>query len=230
MFIIRIAGLNIAVENKYAGVARRCRDYLVGGGSYDFSVCAGEDDIAGEISAAGVSRAAAEAASIYRAICERLPEHGAYMLHASVVEYRGCAYAFAAGSGVGKSTHAKMWRRAFGEDARIINGDKPVVRWSSAGARVYGTPWCGKEGWNINTSSPLAGICFLERGEDNTIRRAGRHESVERLIKEVYIPRSPGAAAQLMPLLDRTLREIPVWVLACNISSQAAIVAYEAMK
>jgi hypothetical protein len=232
MFIIKIAGLYIAVDHKHDRVARLCSNYIVSGSTYDFLVRAGEEDISNEIKAAGqkISPANAEAACIYRAICERLPEYGAYMLHAAAVEYGRRAYAFAASSGTGKSTHARMWTLAFGKAARIINGDKPIVRWSESGARVYGTPWCGKEGLGLNTSSPLAGICYLLRGEENKIRRAGSHESLERLIRQIYIPRSPERAVFLLPLLDRTVREIPAWVLVCNISPEAAITAYEAMK
>ncbi|NLW74209.1 MAG: hypothetical protein GX057_04855 [Clostridiales bacterium] len=232
MFIIEIAGLHIAVDHIYGRVARLCHNYIASGSTYDFMVRAGEEDISGEIKAAGrkISPAVAETACIYRAICERLPEYGAYMLHAAAVEYGGRAYAIAAASGTGKSTHARMWTLAFGKAARIINGDKPIVRWSESGARIYGTPWCGKEGLGLNTSAPLAGICYLQRGEDNEIWPAGSHESLKRLIRQVYIPRSPGRAALLLSLLDRTVREIPAWVLACNISPEAAITAYEAMK
>ena len=35
---------------------------------------------------------------------------------------------FTAQSGTGKSTHIKLWKKHFGKDVDIVNGDKPIVR------------------------------------------------------------------------------------------------------
>ena len=50
-----------------------------------------------------------------------------------------------------------------------MNDDKPFVRISEDGAKIYGTPYCGKEGLNTNISVPLRAVCILERSEKNRI-------------------------------------------------------------
>ena len=56
-----------------------------------------------------------------------------------------------------------QWLDKFGDRAFIINGDKPIVRKTDEGIFVFGTPWCGKEGFNENIRVKLKSICILER-------------------------------------------------------------------
>ena len=82
----------------------------------------------------------------------------------------GQAYLFSADSGVGKSTHSRLWQQVFGDQrVTIINDDKPALRLRDGVWYVYGTPWSGKYGLNHNLCYPLAGICFLERSKTNKI-------------------------------------------------------------
>lgn len=233
MFDIELAGLLISIDSKYESVRSYCRDYIVerGGRQADFSVRVSIEEIEGEMSSSThpLSPAYAEKICVYRKICERLPEYGAFMLHSAVVELDGIAYAFTAPSGTGKTTHALMWTRTFGSRARIINGDKPIISLNGKDFNVWGTPWSGKEGFNINISAPLGGICFLQRGEENSIRAAGSTEKISRILPAVLIPREVGMLERIMPLIDRTTKEIPMWVLSCTVSKQAAAIAYEAM-
>ncbi len=55
-------------------------------------------------------------------------KHGVMLVHSSALIYDGGAYLFSADSGVGKSTHTKLWLKAFGDKVHIMNDDKPVVR------------------------------------------------------------------------------------------------------
>ena len=163
MFTIEIAGLTIGIEHKYSWVKKQCKDYIVQS-QPNFTVSVSQDDIEKEsiASSGAFSPAYCESVCIYRAICMKLPEYDAFLLHSAVVEVDGNAYAFVAPSGTGKSTHVALWCDYFGNRARVINGDKPIVRLSNDGrVYVYGTPWCGKEGYNINTYAPLKAICFI---------------------------------------------------------------------
>ena len=89
------------------------------------------------------------------------------LLHSSCVVVDGAAYAFSADSGTGKSTHTALWLKHFGNRAYMLNDDKPAIR--LVGDRVYacGTPWSGKYDYSTPGMVPLAGICFLERAEEN---------------------------------------------------------------
>ena len=57
----------------------------------------------------------------------QLLRHDGMMLHASAVVVDGYAYLFSGPCGMGKSTHAAMYKKAF-PDATIINDDKPALR------------------------------------------------------------------------------------------------------
>ena len=151
-------------------------------------------------------------------------------MHCAVIEYEGKGYAFAAKSGTGKSTHISLWKKRFGKDVNIVNGDKPIMRFLEDGKLyAYGTPWCGKEGFQANTSAPLHAICFLERAPENTIRKIKADEAVMRIFHQILSPEDIETVDSLFPLLDRTLKEIPCYVLGCNISEEAAEVAYFGM-
>ena len=150
-------------------------------------------------------------------------------MHCAVIEYEGKGYAFAAKSGTGKSTHISLWQKRFGDAVHIINGDKPIMRFIDDHLYAYGTPWCGKEGFNMNSSVPLHAICFLERAETNAIHPIKADEAVMRIFHQILSPEDLETLDALFPLLDRTLREIPCYVLGCNISEEAAEVAYSGM-
>ena len=72
------------------------------------------------------------------------------MLHSSALELDGVAYLFSGPCGVGKSTHTRLWQSTFGEKVKVFNDDKPALRRLDDGWYAYGTPWCGKDGININ--------------------------------------------------------------------------------
>lgn len=234
MLYIRIADLNICINNKYDYLEKLCRDYTVEKTEApDMTVSVTDEQIAHEVSIAEtqVSAGYAEGVCVYREICKRLPvEFGAYLFHSAVIEYKGDGFAFAAKSGTGKSTHISLWRKRFGSEVHVVNGDKPIMRFVGDKLYAYGTPWCGKEGWQNNTSVPLKALCFVERSENNRIRRIGADEAVMLMFHQILTPSDLETVDALFPLLDRTLREVPCYVLGCNISEEAAEVAYNGMK
>lgn len=234
MLYIRIAELNICIENKYDYLEKLCREYTIEKPeNVDMTVSVSDEQIAQEMSIAEteVTAGYAEGVCAYREICKRLPvEFGAYLFHSAVIEYGGDGFAFAAKSGTGKSTHIKLWRRRFGEGVHVVNGDKPILRFENGKLYAYGTPWCGKEGWQTNTRVPLKALCFLERSAENRIRRIGADEAVMLMFHQILTPQDMETVDSLFPLLDKTLREIPCYILGCNMSEEAAEVSYNGMK
>lgn len=234
MFTIQIADIVVNIDNQYSYVRRLCQDYVIAlSDNPDMTVFVTEEEIRAEIQVTPnrVTEDYAEGVCVYRKICRQLPtQFQAYLMHCAVIEYEGNGYAFAAKSGTGKSTHILLWQKHFGKDAvRIVNGDKPIMRFQNGKLYAYGTPWCGKEGLNTNTSVPLKAICFLERADCNTIRAIHADEAVIRIFHQLLSPEDIQTVDSLFPLLDRTLRDIPCYVLGCNISEEAAEVAYTGM-
>jgi hypothetical protein len=167
MFDIRIANIHVRIDNAYYYVFHLCREYIIESNEIPaLYIQVSEEEIAKEISIAehSVSKDYAESVCVYRQICRQLPERfQSFLMHSAVIEYQGAGYAFAAHSGTGKSTHIALWRKHFGNSVRIINGDKPIMRFIDGHLYAFGTPWCGKEGWQTNMGVPLKAICFLER-------------------------------------------------------------------
>ncbi len=161
--------------------------------------------------------------------CSGLLGFDGFMLHASAVVYKGKAYLFSAPSGTGKSTHTQLWCRKFGDDAYIINDDKPVIRLTEGGMVVYGTPWSGKTDQNRNAGAALQGICFLERAQENSIQEISTAEAVYRILNQTIRPSGAADMQKLLSVLDRVLRQTKVFKMGCNISLDAVWVAYEGM-
>ncbi len=232
MFTIKIADLVIQINNQYSEIEALCNDYITTDRTADIIVSLTDQDIEKErISADGdFSNGYLEGIGIYRELCNKILPFDAFLLHASVVSVDGGAYAFTAKSGVGKTTHTRLWLDYFKERAVVVNGDKPILRFSAADElMVYGTPWCGKEGMQSNIAAPLKALCFLERSEINQIRRATEEEVIDRLFHQVLRPKKASEMDALLAMLNRLLQFIPCYILKCNISEASVITAYEGM-
>jgi len=236
MFVVCIAGIRIGIDNKYTLVEELFRPYCIEGKKYDFNICAAREDIdlflrqwPGKYDGTEITPAEAENIVLRKNIRPHLLQYNAFFLHSCVVEMDGFAYAFSADSGVGKSTHASLWLRAFGEKVRIICGDISVVRHEKDIFYAYGTPWGGKEGWQINTSAPLRGICFLQRADANMIRKLNIAEAFLYLRYFLKAPNDEVEIRGFLELMDKLLKSTPVYLLQCNMQMEAALVAYNGM-
>lgn len=233
---IRLADFQILIHAKYHYVVHQCREYLtpvpLTEETADLTVSASPEELAAERekNSEFCSDGYLESICIYRAICRRLPLKGAMLLHSAIISDGRHGYAFTADSGVGKTTHVKLWQEAFGDEISVVNGDKPIIRMREGRWYAYGTPWCGKEGWNINTAVPLAGICFLRRGEQNRIAPYDSRLVVTEIMPQLLIPDEPEALIATLDLLDSVLTTVPIYELHCTISLEAARIAREAME
>ena len=153
------------------------------------------------------------------------------MLHSSALELDGRAYLFSGPCGVGKSTHTKLWQSTFGEKVKIFNDDKPALRRLEEGWFAYGTPWCGKDGININMKAPLGGICFLKQSTENSIRRLDKKEAIQKILSQTTT--KIGDVVQMDKLLitvGRLVEEIPIYELCNKPEPEAALMSYHAMR
>ncbi len=233
MISIKMADLTIGIHNRYPFVKDMCKDYLCreNPDSIDFEIQIHSRDIKKEQELAEVpcTPGYCESICVYREISRHLIRFDGFLLHGACIELDGKTCIFCAKSGTGKSTHLRLWNELFGSRAHIINGDKPIIRQKGNRYLVYGTPWCGKEGWNINTSAPLTSLCFLERGEINTIRPLPPYEIMPRLVHQIIMPTDRAETIQYLDFLDKMLRNIPCYLLTCNMEKEAAEVAFRGM-
>lgn len=177
----------------------------------------------------GISDSDAEYLSTGANFYKQLLNYSGLMLHASAVVVDGNAYLFSADSGTGKSTHTKLWLELFGDRAYILNDDKPALRLMNGIWYAYGTPWSGKNDISMNIGVPIAGICMLERGERNEISTFSGKNAVFEIYAQTNRPKVAEYRVKLLELLDKLIRNIPVWKLTCNTGVEAAIISYEAM-
>jgi uncharacterized repeat protein (TIGR02543 family) len=108
-------------------------------------------------------------------------KYSTMLVHSSALIYDGGAYLFSGDSGVGKSTHTRLWLKAFGDKVHIMNDDKPVVKLYDDKAIAFGTPFDGASGIALNESYPLKAIIFVERGEENSVRIPENKEIIQKL-------------------------------------------------
>ncbi len=167
--------------------------------------------------------------SAYQFYCQLVDFDGFY-LHSSAVVLDGQAYLFSGPSRAGKSTHTRLWQSMFGSEAVVINDDKPALRRIDGRWYAYGTPWCGKDGINVNAKAPLAGVCFLKKAPENKIRRLSSAEAMQKVLSQtIYKFDDVQKLDKLLVSLDAFLKEIPVYELENVPEPSAAQLSFETM-
>lgn len=152
------------------------------------------------------------------------------LLHSSCIVVDGYAYAFSADSGTGKSTHTQLWLKHFGNRAHMLNDDKPAIRVIDGKVYACGTPWSGKYDYSSPEIVELAGICFLERSEENWIKEAETTKAVYKIFSQTVRKLPPIAMDMLFNVLDSIFSKVKLCDLGCNISDEAVLTSYNAMK
>ncbi len=239
--VYRLAEQNIAIRTLYEDFHTFCREYRTDGAP-DFTVTVTPEDIAFELEKSiredhvlgrpvrTFPAAYLEEQAVYRKIAEKMPDYQTFLFHGSAIAVEGDGYLFAAPSGTGKSTHARLWRELLGDRAVMVNDDKPLLRVTDTGVVVYGTPWDGKHRLSCNLAVPLKGLCVLERAEGNAIRPLTASEVWPVLLQQVYRPAEGAALQKTLRLLDRLTAMVPLWRLSCNMEPDAAAVAYQTLR
>ena len=227
MFNIEVAGLTVCIRNRFDYAESLCRDYIVPDDRIpDITVEVSEEELRREMDKSPelfFGDGYGEGICLYEKLSCALPAFDAFVMHSSVLAVDGNAYCFAAESGVGKSTHTRFWKELLGDRVTVINGDKPIYRFTGDQLMAYGTPWCGKENWHTNTSAPLKALCLLERGEENAIRPVDGFELLGELTRHFYLPGGGQVdMLKMMELIDRTLETVPVYRLTCRKDISAA--------
>lgn len=177
---------------------------------------------------AGSALGAAEELAYASEFNRRIISHSAMLIHSSAILVGGKAYLFSANSGVGKSTHTRLWKQLYGDEVEYINDDKPVVRIENGIATAYGTPFDGGSGIANNISAPLGGIIFLERGEENSISRI---TSTSQILQRLYFSTahfvSKNTADSMLNNFEELIGNTVFYKLICNMEPEAARIAHD---
>ena len=77
---------------------------------------------------------------------------------------------------------------------------------------------------------PLQAICFLERGKDNSIDLIPTKDALPLILKQTIFPKKQDTINHFFDMLDVVLTKTPIYQMKCNISKEAALMAYDKMK
>lgn len=224
--IYRIADLNVIVPEA-GGMAPRCQAYLTDQNQVaDFAI--DSQGYKTHLWEGMTYEMACYMESGYQFYANLLRYDG-IMLHASALAYEGQAFLFSGPSTVGKSTHTALWQQTFGDAVQVFNDDKPAVRCIDGVWYAYGTPWCGKDGINQNKKVPLASICFLKQSTRNEMRRLSVQEAFAMCMAQTQRFTKPGNVEKQLSLVDRLVRDVPVWELENHPGAEAAALSFSAM-
>lgn len=152
----------------------------------------------------------------------------ACVLHGVLMEWEGRGILLLARSGMGKTTHARMWRDT--ENALILNGDRCLCRNIDAQWIGFGMPWCGTSGEYINRKVPITDIVFLDRGLRNTVSPMPVFDGTMRLLESIKAPTwEPTLYTRAMDRCEQIAQCIPMWHLLCTPDVEALQVLKEAL-
>lgn len=231
---IKLAQLVFALDDSSCRLPNEALEYLFESNENSIQISNSESDheIERKHSVIKINENKIKFLSTLRKISEELPFYKAFLLHSATIDVDGIGVAFAAISGTGKTTHMLLWQKLLGERLKIVNGDKPIVRYFDSEPNTpyaYGTPWNGKERLGCNMRTPLKHICFIERAEQNSCEPIDKSAAINLIFNQVYIPKDPAAAANTIVLINRLLSDCRLWKIKCNMDISAAETAYRAI-
>lgn len=153
---------------------------------------------------------------------------GVLEMHSSVVMKDGKGYLFLGKSGMGKSTHSKLWLTHI-PGTELLNDDNPILRLMPDGtARVFGSPWSGKTPCYKVKDVPAGAVVRLSQAPFNKITRLPLVQAYASLMA------SASAFRPIQELADgwhRTLEglasTVPCYHLDCLPDQDAAELCYK---
>lgn len=136
-------------------------------------------------------------------------------LHASQISFHGKGIVFAAPSGTGKTTQAKLWEKYM--KASIVCNDRTLIKKEYNVWQTYGYPIDGSEPVRSNEINQLGCIVLLKQGQTNKVEKLKISQAVCQLMEQMVIDCwNYQARMCAMNLLLEMLRDIPVYQLVCT--------------
>lgn len=228
MTVCRFADLTVGFLHRYPYFSHFVREYTVTDAEPELEIAVTDEEILAEAATAGngaTAPAPLEAIALWRKFCHTLPGYGAFLLHAACLAVNGRGIMFSAPSGTGKSTHAAHWCSLLGKRCTVINGDKPILRRDGNRFLGYGTPFCGKEDQQENSSVPIHALFFLERGDEDRVLPLTPSEAFPLLFSAALAPKDSEELSLLLPLISELLFGISLYRIICTPRPEAAQLA-----
>lgn len=230
--IYSICDYNVEYTPRYSRLRDRSQKYLSvnQGVNPDFIIDITDEDIDNHIAHYPMDRDLAEYVVAGIKFYNEIILRGSFFLHSAALAVDGKGYVFTGPCGAGKSTHASLWRKYFGDKVISVNDDKPAVRIIDGTPYICGTPFSGKHDINANVKVPLCGISILCQSPENSIKKISVAEALPVLMEQTLRPDNIQKMTALFELLDKMLTKVPVYKFSCNISMEAVELSYNTMR
>ena len=158
---------------------------------------------------------------------EVLIKHQALLLHSSVVKMGENTVLFSGPSGIGKSTQARLWEKYLG--AKVINGDRCVIRKKENAFWGCGSPWSGTSGIYSKEKAPIKGIFILKQASENSVRKLGI-EAFKALYSQCIVNTwDRSFMEQITERLTGLLESVPIYELSCRPDKESVELAYHTL-
>ncbi len=149
--------------------------------------------------------------------------YSSIMIHSSAIVVDGNAYLFSANSGVGKSTHTKLWQKYLGnENTIILNDDKPILKCYNDKIIAYGSPWAGNSFECENIKAPVKGIVFLSQGDNNIEQISDFNFIMENLLQQTIYKLRAEQSSDMLENLSKIISNVPFYSMSCDMTIDAA--------
>ena len=180
----------------------------------------------------GSDAAFAEYAYIIEDVSRCVIPNGCSFFHSVAILHNGGAYLLTGRSGIGKSTQFRNLTKIYPGVIKVINGDKPILRFPENGpVTVHPSPWMGKERWgNHRLSAPLKGIVCLEQDRENRIRRFAPGEAAPVVYRQfLYRPESRETINRICDFEEKMLASVPVYLMTNRGDTESSEMLYESV-
>lgn len=158
----------------------------------------------------------------YLGLEEPLLHRGAFLLHASLINWGGRGIVFSAPSGTGKSTQADLWKEY--QEAEILNGDRALIRNHGESILAYGSCFAGSSGIYRKESVPLKAVVILEQAAQNRLMPIRGSLAFGRLYSQILSnPWNPEFVERLTLELSKLLEKVPVYLLSCRPDEESVL-------
>lgn len=171
-----------------------------------------------------------ESVALLRKLADFIVDYNRILMHGSAIAVNGKGYIFTALSGTGKSTHTALLRKLHGENAVMINDDKPFLFLDDGKVYISGTPWMGKHHLGNNITVPLEGIFFLRRSEKNELAKLSPDKALNLMLAQCHRPVEPMKMMETLGIIDQILSNTPLYDFGCNMDISAAELSSSVMK
>lgn len=143
------------------------------------------------------------------------------ILHASLIasEYGGIL--FSGPSGAGKSTQADLWVRYRG--AKLINGDRTILKKTGGIWRAYGSPYAGSSRCFVNESVKVRAIVLPQKSERFEIHRIDPVQAFCKIYAGMIVNIwNSDYVDRISAMVQQLIQEVPVYLFHCGADRKTA--------